>query len=221
MMLPKTEPPATDASVYRCVHLDATELSMQPNCPPGKAKRSAWFGLFAAIIFFLPMVVLPTLMLTFVIGVTLQAIGPQVHSLMIGVILLLWSAAAIGLLRLLWQVLWTTGYTTYRVDRSQRQLVVQTVNLLGRNYLEVIGFDEIRGIQLTQQQDSDSASVRVWLDLGQHQWGWITHPKQLIMSNYVGGAYALQQGLAALRYHRELLVLLRQVLGFSPVRDAD
>lgn len=206
-----------DGNVYGKVKEDETELMLQPYASRRKVMSSAWMGMLGFLLMVVPFTILPTFLVTLFGLIILSVIAPgsQNSWFSIGAILLLWGAAFTLIMFLTWKAIADSGYKTFVFDRIQKQLIINTATIIGRKVVTIVPFSQIRGVQL-DERNREHISISVFLTLDDWEILGLTHPNTILLSSFgcVTSAKTVKT-LTATRHHQELLLAVRNILGFS------
>ena len=153
-------------SMYEVFQKSATEIVLQPCSSLPKVMRKAWLGLVALEVLILPLTILPTFLVIFFILMTLSAIAPTFLNSWITkvIVTLIWIMCARGIAFLTGKVFWESGYTTFVFDRIEKQLLINTVNLMGKKHIKKIAFTQIQDVKF-HEYESDGISIEIRLIL--------------------------------------------------------
>jgi hypothetical protein len=206
-----------DGNVYGSVKENETELMLQPYASRRKVMSSAWMGMLGFLLLVLPFTVLPTFLVTLFGQILLSAIAPGLQNswFAVGAILLLWGAALALIGFLIWKAIADSGYKIILFDRVQKQLIINTATIIGRKVVTTIPFNQIRDARL-EERDDDGISIGVFLTLDDWEMMGMTHPHHINLSSFgcVNSAKTVKT-LTAIKHHQELLLSVRNILGFS------
>ncbi len=222
MTLEKT-PSNWDGSVYGIVRESATELMLQPCAERSKVMGAAWLGMVGFVTLLLPFTLLPTLLITVLILAVLSSIAPELqsHWLTAGVIFSLWGAALSIIAILIWKAIEDSGYKTFIFDRIQKQLMINTVTIIGRKVIRTIPFSQIQEAQW-QESQHDGISISVFLALSDWKILGLNQAQKIILSSFgVVSSEKTIKTLTAQKHHKELLRSVREALGFSTQQIVD
>jgi hypothetical protein len=206
-----------DGNVYGSVKETETELMLQPYASRRKVMSSAWMGMLGFLLLVLPFTILPTFLVTLFGLILLSAISPGLQNswFAVSAILLLWGAAFALIGFLIWQAIADSGYKIILFDRVQKQLIINTATIIGRKVVKTIPFGQIRDAQLSERQ-YDRISISVFLVLDDWEFLGLTHPNTINLSNFGSVTTAKTvETLTASKHHQELLLAVRNILGFS------
>jgi hypothetical protein len=219
-----------DGAVYGSVGESSTELMLQPYAERSKVMGVAWLGLAGFIILLLPFTILPTLLVMILMLAALSAIplegvaiAPQLqnHWLTTGVIFLLWGACFSTIAFLIWKAIADSGYKTFIFDRTQKQLFINTVTVIGRKVVKVIPFSQIKDAQW-QESQHQGISISTFLILDDFKMLGLTQPQKIILSCFSSvTSEKTVKTLTAKKHHQELLLSVRDALGFSTQQIAN
>ncbi len=209
-----------DGGIYGTVKESSTELMLQPYASRSKVMKMAWLGMVGFLVMVLPFTILPTFLVTLfgLIAISSVAPGLQNHPFTLGVILLVWSSALLTIAFLTWKAITDSGYKTFTFDLIQRQLVINTVTIIGKKVLTTIPFSQIRDAQW-DERDHEGISMSVFLRLDDWKILGLTHPHQIILSSFgVNSSAKTVKTLTITKHHQELLLAVRNALGFSTIQ---
>ncbi len=206
-----------DGNVYGIVKEDETELILQPFASRREVIKSAWMGILGFMLMALPFTILPTFLVTLFGLIILSVIAPGLQNSLfsLSAILILWGAVFVLIIFLAGKAIADSGYKTFVFDRIQKQLVVNTATIIGRKVVTIIPFAKIRDVQL-DERDYEGISISVFLKLDDWEFLGMTHPHSINLSSFgcVTSARTVKT-LTATRHHQELLLSVRNILGFS------
>lgn len=212
-----------DGAVYGSVSENSTELMLQPYASRSKVMRTAWMGMLGFLLMVLPFTILPIFLVTLFGLIALSAIAPELqnHPFTLGAILLVWVTAFMTIAFLIWKAIEDSGYKTFIFDRIQKQLVIHTATIIGRKVVKTIPFSQIRDVQWHERQH-EGISMSVFLVLDDREFLGITHPNNIVLSSFCSVTSAKTvKILTASKHHQELLLLVRNILGFSTQEISD
>jgi hypothetical protein len=203
--------------VYDSVGESSTELLLQPRCSRNRIMGKAWQGLIIFILLVLPfLTILPTAIAMVAIVALINIYIPSSLNLPIahGAVILLWVGCLGVSIYLTWKTIYESGYTTFIFDRIQKQLVINTANIIGRNSVRTISFDRIRDAYFREDK-SDGISISVGLLLDKFELGVTSPQKEIMVSIFASEETRTVETLTLREQHQELLLLVRTALGFS------
>jgi hypothetical protein len=199
--------------IYYGVVDSPTELVLKPRCSRRQAMGEAWQGcLFLGLWVFPFLAVVPAALVLLMVMIASIFVHPVSGSwptlLMIG----LWLIALGGLAVVMGKAMETSGYTIYVFDRTHKQLIIKTENLLGKTYIQKIPFAKIYDVQFTESRYKTSPFMRVALLFGEYDFSGITHPKTIVLSSFSLTRYDEAKLQEAEKHHRSLLLLVKNTL---------
>jgi hypothetical protein len=206
-----------DGAIYGIVVEDATELMLQPYANRRKVMSTAWIGMVGFVLLVLPFTLLPTFLVTIFGLIVLSGVAPgaQNSGFALGAVVVLWSAAFLAIIWLIWQAIIDSGYKTFIFDRLQQELVINTATIIGQKVTKIIPFNQIRDAQFYEQQN-DGISMSVYVGLDDWNMFGLTHPNKIVLSSFATVANEKTvKTLTAHKHHLELLLAVRSALRFS------
>jgi hypothetical protein len=206
-----------DGNVYGSVKENETELMLQPYASRQKVMNSAWLGMLGFLLLVLPFTILPTFLVTLFGLILLSAIAPGLQNswFAVSAILLLWGAAFALIGFLIWKAIADSGYKIILFDRVQKQLIINTATIIGSKVVTTIPFTQIRDAQL-EERDHDGISISVFLTLDDWEFLGLTYPRKVSLSSFgCVNSEKTVKTLIAMKHHQELLLAVRNILGFS------
>jgi hypothetical protein len=206
-----------DGDVYGSVKETETELMLQPYASRRKVMSSAWMGMLGFLLMVIPFTILPTFLVTLFGLIILSTVAPGLQNswITLSALFLLWGTAFVLIIFLTWKAIADSGYKTFVFDRIQKQLTINTATIIGRKVVTIIPFGQIRDAQLSERQ-YDRISISVFLVLDDWEFLGLTHPNTINLSSF-GSVTTVKtvETLTASKHHQELLLAVRNILGFS------